>query len=233
MIDLTLILIMVTCGVLGGSADLLRNDDRPLSIRRFLTYALYGTIASLMVPLFLNMISSNLMNQVSTDPTSALVFVGFCLVASVSSGNFIRRVTQQMMEKFQDDIENVKKESKEIVSSVEPIIASNVALENSMKNESVDNDTVTFEQKKDSYSGRPIGTHEVDIPIMILGVIASEGKSYVSFDIIASKMDIDENLLLSNLIALEEEGMIIRLYKNSQKLYGLTFRGRAVSQTFF
>jgi len=41
-----------------------------------------GIGASFLVPLFLNMISSDLMRQMDQDAGKLLVFVGFCLIAA-------------------------------------------------------------------------------------------------------------------------------------------------------
>ena len=54
--------------------------------------------ASFLVPLFLNMISSNLIDVIkSGDNSKLLILLGFCLVAAISSTAFIRTISDRVL----------------------------------------------------------------------------------------------------------------------------------------
>ncbi len=57
---------------------------------------LLGIGASLLVPAFLKMISSNL--ATSADPNDYLIFAGFCLVAAIFSRRFITTIGEKILE---------------------------------------------------------------------------------------------------------------------------------------
>ena len=67
-------------------------------------HAVVGIGASFMVPLFLNMISSNLIDSIrgiddkTGDFSKLFVLAGFCLVAAVSSRAFIRSLSDKVMQ---------------------------------------------------------------------------------------------------------------------------------------
>ena len=83
----TLLIIMVLCGIYGGYVAyrlMPEADATPSALR---TSIVTGACAALLVPLFLNTISSDLMTSSRSDPLKLLVFTGFCLVAAVSGSS--------------------------------------------------------------------------------------------------------------------------------------------------
>jgi len=95
---LIILLIMVMAGVLGGIANYFLSDRQSETGRRdwgkFLTL---GVIAALTVPLFLNMISSNLLEAARTRPVDFFVFAGFCLIYVVASRRVFENVANKLM----------------------------------------------------------------------------------------------------------------------------------------
>jgi DNA-binding MarR family transcriptional regulator len=88
-----------------------------------------GVGASFLVPLFLNTISSSLLDDIRTKPdhlsTNILVFFGFCLVGAISSKTFIQTISKRILEEAREAKKAAKAASKkasEIQSAVEPII---------------------------------------------------------------------------------------------------------------
>jgi len=59
-----------------------------------------GVIASFMVPLFLNTISSTIIKDSIKDNYQYLILAGFCLIASTSSTAFIKQLSERVI--FQD-----------------------------------------------------------------------------------------------------------------------------------
>jgi DNA-binding MarR family transcriptional regulator len=56
-----------------------------------------GIAASFLVPLFLQMISSDLLHRGTSNHLVLFVFAGFCLIAAVSSKAFIRTLSEQVL----------------------------------------------------------------------------------------------------------------------------------------
>ena len=91
-----------------------------------------GVAASLLVPLFLNMISSNLVDGTKTDIYKLLVFAGFCLIASISSASFIRTLSDRVLSEArsarkeakvaQEEATRAKKDVQEVQESITPIL---------------------------------------------------------------------------------------------------------------
>ena len=108
---LMVLMIMVAAGVLGGIANYFLSDRQGDSGRRdwgkFLTL---GVIAALTVPLFLNMISSNLLEAARTRPVDFFVFAGFCLIYVVAS----RRVVENVANKLMGQMDQMRREMGQI-----------------------------------------------------------------------------------------------------------------------
>ena len=111
----TLISVMVAAGALGGAVNFLltrKTDPEGSSIAKSMVI---GIAAAFLVPLFLNMISSDLTEAIhgtSTAPadlSKILVFAGFCLIAAISSKAFIRTLSERILK----EVEEAKKEVEE------------------------------------------------------------------------------------------------------------------------
>jgi DNA-binding phage protein len=76
----------------------------------FSMHMLLGIAASLVVPLFLNTISSSLVSEAingDKEPRQALLTImGFCIIAAVSSRRFIDSITDSVIRDFKSKIEN-------------------------------------------------------------------------------------------------------------------------------
>lgn len=104
---LVILLIMVFAGILGGLANyFLSERQADLARRDWAKYPILGVIAALTVPLFLNMISSNLLEAARTRPVDFFVFAGFCLIYVVAS----RRVFENVANKLLTQMDQIKRE---------------------------------------------------------------------------------------------------------------------------
>ncbi|MBS1226754.1 MAG: hypothetical protein H6R17_31 [Proteobacteria bacterium] len=102
---LAILLIMVAAGILGGVANCFLSERQRDSARRdWLRHTVLGVVAALTVPLFLNMIASNLLEAARTRPVDFFVFAGFCLIYVVAS----RRVVENVADKFLRQVAQVK-----------------------------------------------------------------------------------------------------------------------------
>jgi DNA-binding MarR family transcriptional regulator len=114
----TLLGIMMFAGAFGGLVNYFierRDSPEKSSILRSLVV---GVGASFLVPLFLNMISSDLMRQLDQDAGKLLVFVGFCLIAAITSSAFIRSLSDKILKEASE----AKRLSKELNDAMMPIL---------------------------------------------------------------------------------------------------------------
>jgi hypothetical protein len=99
---------MVLSGMLGGAVNLFIADPATEKPLRWWKHLLIGIAAALIVPVFLNMISSNLVSQIegpigTSGPLSKLLVLdGFCVLAAISSRAFIRSLTDRLMQQVND-----------------------------------------------------------------------------------------------------------------------------------
>jgi uncharacterized membrane protein len=121
-ITITLIIVMIIAGVLGGlinfylvTGDTAAEGDKGKnSLRKSL---LLGVGAAFLVPLFLNMISSNLLELSKQDASKLLVFAGFCLIASISSKAFISTLSDRIL----SEAKTARREASEAKKEVEKV----------------------------------------------------------------------------------------------------------------
>jgi hypothetical protein len=113
---------MLIAGVLGGAINYFLAQERNAEANKInlVQSIIIGIGASLLVPLFLNMISSSLLSEVvgnqekPGDFSKALVFLGFCLVAAVSSRAFIQTISDRILNEVKKTADEAKKEVEEV-----------------------------------------------------------------------------------------------------------------------
>lgn len=120
--------VMMIAGVLGGTVNygLARTEQ---STWRDLGWSIVvGLGASLLVPLFLNTISSSLLSGLlngSAGKADIFVFSGFCLLGAIASKAMIQTLTQRVLkeaEKARKEVETLKEEVRPIVvKETEPV----------------------------------------------------------------------------------------------------------------
>ena len=95
---LLILLIMVLAGTLGGAANYFLSDrSRDAGHRDWIRYPVLGVVAALTVPLFLNMISSTLLEGARTKPVDFFTFSGFCLIYVVAARRLLDNIAQRLM----------------------------------------------------------------------------------------------------------------------------------------
>lgn len=95
---LLILAIMVCAGILGGAANFFLADRQGAPARNdWLKYPVLGVVAALTVPLFLNMISSTLLEGARTKPVDFYTFGGFCLIYVVASRRLMENVAQRLL----------------------------------------------------------------------------------------------------------------------------------------
>lgn|GEM_PF-4746849 len=68
-----LVIIMISCGIIGGLTVYISDFKNKFILNELIEKILYAVIASFLVPLFLNTISSNLINEIGTTIQSTYI----------------------------------------------------------------------------------------------------------------------------------------------------------------
>ncbi|MEI7612675.1 MAG: YEATS-associated helix-containing protein [Betaproteobacteria bacterium] len=114
---LMILVIMIAAGILGGVANYYLSDRQGEPVRRdWGKYLTLGVIAALTVPLFLNMISSNLLEAARTRPVDFFVFAGFCLIYVVASRRVFENVANRLfgqMAQMKSEMVQIKEQRQE------------------------------------------------------------------------------------------------------------------------
>jgi hypothetical protein len=120
---------MLAAGILGGIVNSFLADPLDEHLLPWWQHLAVGITASFMVPLFLNMISGDLIDKIrgiddkAPDYSKLFVLAGFCLVAAVSSRAFIRSLSERVLQ----EVKSAKKkanEAKEEAKEVKSVVAS-------------------------------------------------------------------------------------------------------------
>lgn len=143
----SIVAVIVAAGCLGGMVNyFLTLKTDPERMGPFANLVV-GIGAAFLVPLFLNMLSSDLIEKIhpaqgNPDFSKFLVFAGFCLVAAMSSRAFIKTLSERILKEVTEAKQKASAAEEKAVSAeqkamgaeeraseakaaVEPIVASN------------------------------------------------------------------------------------------------------------
>ncbi|MFP3590818.1 YEATS-associated helix-containing protein [Chryseobacterium sp. SIMBA_038] len=121
-----LIIIMLICGIVGGVGNTLRGTTCNWVVLS--KNICLGIIASIAVPLFLNLVSSDIVKSIYLDEknhiSNYLIFSGFCIIASFSSLTFLNTISGKVIQNLKEEIKQVKSENEQLSKTVETIAIS-------------------------------------------------------------------------------------------------------------
>ncbi len=216
--------VMLGSGVLGGIINFLITDpaqERPLKWWQHVTV---GIGAAFMVPLFLNMISSGLIDDIRgandspSDPAELFVLAGFCLVAAVSARAFIRTLSNRLLQEVRD-AKQTAQDAKEDAAEAQRVVAP-----------LVEQDVTEAEAGTDDQAPKRVASTLSPEELRALSALAHSSFSMRSLTGLARDAQLDKtvvNSVLSNLLA---QGLIAQTQsKNGQPRWYLTPLGRQVA----
>jgi len=124
---MNIIIIMMVAGVLGGAVNYGLSRPEKFDLSSLLWSVLTGIAAALLVPLFLNTISSTLLEGIlegTAKPSDVYVYFGFCLLGAIASKSMIHTLTNKILktaEEAKDKVEDLEKNvSPIIIKETEP-----------------------------------------------------------------------------------------------------------------
>ncbi|WP_422348812.1 YEATS-associated helix-containing protein [Flagellimonas sp.] len=123
---LTLIVVLILAsGIVGGVGNFFRFESNLEAKGYHLVKSIFlGTIAAFTIPLFLNMVSSDLL-EFQNAPTDYFVFVGFCLIAAFFSNRFMNSIGDRViqdLEKIKRKTDVIEEETKDNSEKVEALV---------------------------------------------------------------------------------------------------------------
>ncbi|MDP2181899.1 MAG: hypothetical protein Q8K99_04935 [Actinomycetota bacterium] len=195
---------MLASGVLGGLVNYYLLEQTQDDNMPWWQCMAVGIAAAFIVPLFLNMISSGLISDVlgsssePGDPSKLFVLAGFCLVAAISSRQFINTVSQRVLEAARE----AKEDAAEARATLEQVI----------EPEDVDDRsgtagfaaTAEFAVTGVAQQGPPLSEDE----IKVMQVMANSSFALRSLSGLAKQAEIDPNRTRIALVSLVEKGFV-------------------------
>lgn len=107
---------MALAGIIGGAASYLlsspsKGSPPVFKDRDFYKAVSIGLVASFLVPLFLQLISSNLIDNTLADDklnfNSLLILASYCLIVAISSRKFIEMITNSTLDKLNTKVDSL------------------------------------------------------------------------------------------------------------------------------
>jgi hypothetical protein len=208
---LLILLIMVIAGVLGGAANyfLAERHGEP-GRREWVKYLVFGIVAALTVPLFLNMISSTLLEGARTKPVDFFAFAGFCLIYVVASRRLVENVAQRLMgqlDQVKREVGHLKQQKRD-----EPVaIPHKVEVEPPKQVEPEPREVLSYND------------------VEILRALVEENFVYGNLAAICERTGLNRDFISQRLTIMKSMGVIETRINDKNVLYwGVSVRGKAV-----
>lgn len=212
---LIVLAVMLAAGLLGGVANSF-FADRQAGPDRFswMKYAVFGVVAALTVPLFLNMISSTLLEGARTKPLDLFAFGGFCLIYVLAS----RRLMENAALLLKGQIDSVKRD----LVLLKERQASEPAAPPALRK--VDNTSPAAEPEK--LESREILSYN---DIEILRALVTENIVYGNLAAICERTGLAREFVSQRLPVMKTMGVIeTRINDKNLLHWGVSARGKAV-----
>lgn len=217
-----LALITVITGLFGGLVKFFNSIDtsKPIIYKELLKYLLTGIGAAILIPLFLNMISSDLISAEKIEIHDYFVYTGFCFIAAYLSDRFLSTIGEKIL----NEVKKVKSKQESTSQTVELLVDN----ETSPIDESVNDNPNKAEMVFQNLSSK-IEQKDTGLIFEILNAFEKNGKyTFRSAKGISKEFSYPENTVGILINALEENGLIQRIRRRTdgQVLYGLTILGK-------
>lgn len=213
--------ITIVTGLFGGLINfLLLDKEDELSVLKFFRSTIVGIGAAFVVPLFLQTISSDLINQCKDDSKYYFIYAGFCLIASIFSRRFLNTVADKVIkqaeqaEKKADQAVNIATEKED---KIQAFVTKNTEPDEEIEFTDLDIITVETDLK---------GKVRDDLK-EILSALKKSKYTYRTAKGISKEIDSDLKIIEIILEELEQQGMVRKFINTDNKkvLWTLTEKG--------
>ncbi|PWN68561.1 hypothetical protein C1631_017890 [Chryseobacterium phosphatilyticum] len=114
--SIRIIIIIFICGLIGGIGNTFK--ERYCNWILLVKNVLLGIIAATTIPLFLNLVSSDILKNIYEDENkhaiNYLIFSGFCIIAAFSSLNFLNTISGRVLQSLKEEIKELKSDNESI-----------------------------------------------------------------------------------------------------------------------
>ena len=196
-----IIWIIVGTGLFGGMINYFRTIYKnEIILPEIIKPVLIGLAAAALVPLFLNMISSDLLNNKSELPMNYFVFLGFCLIAAIFSGEFIDSIGKKVLNQISEVQKEIEDSNTEDDTEVTPTTSVNFEMQN-------------------------IDPLEESIAQQILQTFINSKYTYRSVSGIAKQTNLDNATTKKELINLRKKGLVEVIQRQKGPRWKITSEG--------
>jgi hypothetical protein len=187
---LTLLTIFVA-GSLGGLTNAIRTDKAKNDYWKSIVK---GIVAAFLIPLFLEIIRSNIGKELNTNLYDYLVFGGLCLTAAIFSDKFIDTLGDKILQKADRAEQKASESSEKINTMIEKVAEP----ENDLQS-----------QVESRLSGLSASTgQENDELHQVINALKNTNYHFRTISGIAKETKLDENTVKKSLLHLQEKDLV-------------------------
>lgn len=209
-------IIMAICGIIGGVSIHVTTYNKKFFQKELIGKILYGVIAAFLVPLFLNTISSNLIENIGKDVQSIYIFIGFCLIASISSKVFITTLTEKTLNSLKEKQNDTKNQVEQISNAMESIVA---------KNTDIPIESNEDKQNKDLVQNNTYFESLDEIESKLLFEFGRNEKTFLTVAAVAQKLGTSQVMTQRKLKKMRENEILTAVTIGKNICYGITING--------
>jgi hypothetical protein len=223
--------IIILAGLLGGYVNYLLSPTTNSSPNRFeIRKSLFlGLVASATVPLFLNTVSSELLQNADlTHYVNFFIFGGFCLIAAVYSARFLQSLGENVLRQL-EEVKKEQQENKEKVDAIVKQTSDDSAAAEEAPEEQGGEVVVEDETRHRGVKLVPQGGMQEATPTISLDV-ALRSSRFAFRTVAGLKKDtgLDATAIRSRLADMEGSGLVQKFKRgDGETVWSLTAKGRA------
>jgi len=219
---LILICIIISAGIFGGMVRFFNSMDtsKEINLKELIKYVLTGIGAAILIPLFLNMISSDLIKTDKIEILNYFIFTGFCFIAAYLSDKFLSTIGDRIL----NEVNKVKSKQENTSQTVELLVENDAEVPDSSTNENPNKIDLVFQSLNKNIEKKDAGLINE-----ILNAFDQNGKyTFRSIKGIAKELNYPENTVGIIIHTFEDNGLIRKIRKrdDGQFLWGITSLGK-------
>jgi hypothetical protein len=220
-----LILIILVAGTFGGIVRYLNTVDitEPTNWKAVLKYVLTGIGSATLIPLFLNMLSSNLLAGDEIAILNYFIFAGFCFIGAFLSEKFISTIGERIL----NEVKQVKKEQQENEGKIDALIENESEPEEDMqeKSEKVKNILTERRSKTDNTKDH--------LMMEVLDSFRNSQYKFRSSKGISTELGYPEEMVSNTIKTLEENALLrsVSRTRDNKVLWGITGLGKTMKSS--
>jgi hypothetical protein len=218
---LILTLIIISAGIFGGIVRFFNSSDlsKKINWKEFIKFILTGIGAAILIPLVLNMISSDLIKGNIIEYANYFIFAGFCFIGAYLSDRFLTTVGEKILNEVKK-VQSKQESTNKVVNSL---------LEN--ESEPIDSENKDKFDRVLQNINNKIEPKDKPLINRVLLTFGKEGKySFRSIKGISNEIGTSVDTVTLIFDVLEDNDLIrkIRKRNDGEYLWGITSHGKSL-----